>query len=65
MIKFTVYQFDTKNGVDFRIGNRRAGSLEIGSIVADTKVQAVAQLKNRLTAVVSSMLYIDTVSKVS
>ena len=61
MKRHKVWRFDTKSGVDFRIGrgsfdngqprNIRNGSTYVGYIEANTLQQAVTELKARLARV--------------
>ncbi len=55
-MKFTVYMRETKNGIDYQIGNRRSGALIAGYIHANTKLQAVAILKNKINATVGTFI---------
>ena len=56
MKTFEVYVFESKMGVDFRIGNRRAGSLHAGTIKAEDKQAAVTQLKGLIHSAVGPTL---------
>jgi len=53
--EFKVYSFETRTGVDYRIGQRRAGSMQIGVIKAETKAEAIARLKNRIALMVGEI----------
>lgn len=55
-MKFLVYSRETKNGIDYQVGNRRSGALQVGHIYADTKLQAVAMLKNKVNALVGTVV---------
>lgn len=59
-MQFPVMQYDTKYGIDFRVGateaNIRSGSALVGYIVADTKVGAIRKLKAHLKTQVDKLI---------